>query len=163
MNQNLLTEQTAEKGVQKITATIEKGAQRVVDAVGKIKITNNTQSVPVTEAKPVPAGVVAVCKGLRSIAAATDKTADFLQSHPKEARAASESAKAIAERLTGLTTAISDASASGDKLRRATDEATSASEWIGDNFLNGGCGQCAPVINSYGRVVGGFSELLNQG
>jgi len=155
---NLLTEQTAEKGVQKITATIEKGAQRVVDAVGKIKATNN--EVAASQSYTSESNPLGMIYG--KVEDSLQKVSDFVDTHPDIAP------KKVQDFNKQLVSIIESIDAIGEADERL-DYAQSTLDWElkavsreQDNW-RGGCDQSVSVANSFGRVVGGFSELLNQG
>jgi Asp-tRNA(Asn)/Glu-tRNA(Gln) amidotransferase B subunit len=174
----LHTEKQAKQSADKLTKAIEKvertaakaievskaGSKQVVDALGKIKATNNSEeSISPLPTAPVPTaltpGTRMLHDGLKGIAATTSEIADDIIARPKEMRAAVDSATAISKQYADLVASASRTVDESEQMQRAAGEAAKASQWIGDN-LGGGCSQCASICNSSGRVVGSFDELL---
>jgi methyl-accepting chemotaxis protein len=157
------TANAMQKNTERVVGAVKDSAEKVSDTL-KRTATNNamdgTQAAAVSEAKPIPTGVTVVCDALRSLSTSTRRIADHLESNPTDAHAVAESAKAIGERFTDLTAAISTASESNEQLRKAAGEAQQASGWIGGNFSNSNP-SVSVANNSFGAVVGSFAELLN--
>jgi len=109
---------------------------RVVDAIGKIKTTNNATCAN----QPAPTSVL--YQSLKSTAHAIGQIAERVRTR-SEIPAALETAEKINENLGELLAAASEFSESGNRLRRASDESVKAAEWI--NNPNCGGAACAHV------------------
>lgn len=140
------------KKSQRVVDAVKAGSEKVADAVGKIKCTQNTDQSHPTAAE-------AVHESLRSIAASTAQIADQALKNPNEIPAMLTSAKAIAEKYADLTTQATAYSQEYKRLHQTAAEVEKAAGWIGSNYGGDGCCQSVPVNNSFGRVVGNFQEL----
>ena len=128
---NLATQAGVERATEKITGAVDKGSQKIADAVAKIKINNCEQPVP-----PSPAARV-FHDALKSIATSTSQVADKVLGCPNETKAAIESASSIARQLTDLTASASRTAQENEGLQKAAAEATQASDWVGKNLCAG--------------------------
>jgi methyl-accepting chemotaxis protein len=161
---DLATEKTAkdvgiavEKASQKIIGAVDKdtaatkaNAEKICDAIGKIKPTNNTEQ----PAAPSPT-VKVLYQGLRSVSESTSQIAEQVIARPGELKATMESASAIVRQLTDLVTSASKAAEDSEGLREVAIEASQTSRWIGGN-TTGGCNQNISIGN------GAFPVLWSQ-
>jgi ABC-type transporter Mla subunit MlaD len=154
-----------DKAAQKITADVNKnsqkeietakaGSEKIVDAVGKIKVNNAEQPDA-----PSPA-VKAVATGLARLGSAATEMSGYVLSHPDELGTTLDSGQAINEQLAKLIADAKKFSESANALKGTVGEVTKAADWIDSNHPSGGGSQCVPVCNVLGMpIVGSFNDL----
>ena len=161
------TQRGLDKAAQRVASAVEKGTQRVVDesknsrkaivdAVGKIKLTNNAEQ-PTAHSSSASA----LHRSLQSIATATAEVAERTRTHPADIPAALQSAKSIAKQFTDLTDQASRYADENRRFHKTANDVQRSAGWIGSSFCGAG-NQCA-VNNSFGMpVVGSFNELFTE-
>ena len=164
---DLATEKTAkdistaiDKASQKITADGNKNAQKAIevfktstdkitDAIGKIKPTNNaTQPVPPNSA------VEAVATGLDRLGTKALEMSEYLRCNPPtELDAVVQSVWTVEQQFSDLLASASLFDQSSKGLREATEEVAKGTTETGSSFPSeGGRIQSIPVGNSFGRL-----------
>ena len=106
-----------------------------------------------------PTASSAIYESLESIAVGTARVADHVRAYPADTSAALESAQAIAKQYSDLTDQASKFADENRRLRETAAEVNKTAGWVGSNFSGGGG---VSVNNSFGRVVGSFSDLLGR-
>jgi len=134
------------KDARKTVEAITKGSEKIVDAVGKIKSTNNVEQ---TVAQRSTASTIA--DGLTGIGESALKMAQHLYDHPDEGQTVVETMSRISQQLTDLTRCAEQASDNSNQLREAVGEAQTTADWFNEND-NGGGSQVFSVGNAFGRV-----------
>jgi len=130
---------------------VKAGSEKIADAIGKIKSTNNTEQT----AALTPA-VSSIHRGLTSLVTSANRIAERIRAHPTDLRAAAESGQAIQEQFAKL---LDDTKKYGEataELQGTVGEVEKAANWIGSNYPADASN--VPVAN-YGRVVGSFDSL----
>ena len=125
---------------------VKAGSEKIVDAVGKIKSTNNVEQ---TVAQRSTASTIA--DGLTGIGESALKMAQHLYDHPDEGQTVVETMSRISQQLTDLTRCAEQASDNSNQLREAVGEAQTTADWFNEND-NGGGSQVFSVGNAFGRV-----------
>jgi len=143
------------KNSQKAIEVFKAGADKITDAIGKIKPTNNAeQTVAPTSAAET------VADGLTSIGKSAIQLADHLRSAPStKLDAVAHRCWAIGEQFTDFFAAVSLFDKSSKELRETTEEVAKATTESGSSLPNDGGGgriQTIPVGNT------AFSALWGQ-
>ena len=142
----------AEKTTGKVSTDVQKGSEKITDAIGRIKIANSEQAIP-----PTPA-VKTVCHGLKGVSQSTTQLANYFYSNPSEWQAVGEKASAANERLGKIADSVKSCAKGLQQLQSATTEASKMAGWIGSNVCGcegggrGGLNQTIPVENSFGSL-----------
>jgi len=134
-----------QKNADKIAAATKAGSERIVDAVGKIKPTQNANQSN---------AVSAVVSGLHSVAESANIIADHVIANPADLGAVATSAKAVGQQFTNLLDATTQFAQDSDLLWKTTAEVEKAAGWLGNNYPGG-----SVPVNNAGRVVHSFNEL----
>ena len=88
----------------------------------------------------IPLAASWVSAGLQSATQSIAKIAAHLRNHPSELQAMAEKAEAVHKQLGDLIDRTSKFAESASELQGTVGEVTKASDWVGDNFSNGGGG-----------------------
>ena len=140
-----------EKNTKEVTTAVKDNAGKIIDAVGRIKTTNAAAN----ENQVVP-----VSMGLHKIAESTERLARYLHSNPGKLHAVADTAAGVNRQFTDLIDKTREYAEAATKLFSETQESAKLAGWLGGSVPHGGgCNQCFSVNNSFGRVVGDFSEL----
>jgi len=147
--------QNTEKSTQKVADTVQKSAERVVEAVGKVKIANvayNRQAVPVVAQM--------VYQGWTSVAQSTAQIAEYLRTYPAELGAAAESAKGINEQFADMIDDTSSLAKDYERLRSTVAEMKKTESGLVGSVAT--ATNVLPSVITYGRVFNSFHEVYRS-
>ena len=129
------------KDSQKVADAVKAGSEKIVDAVGKIKSTNN--------AEQTTAPILAVSTGLRSIAESANRISERIRNHPSgELGATIEAGTAIGRQFVDLLAAAKTFDEGNEKLRGTVESVTKGANWLVGEF----CGRGNDANGTVGRL-----------
>ena len=145
------------KNLQKVVDAVKQGSDKIIDAVGKIKIVNNAPSDNLQPASPTMQTVHA---GFRCIAATTARIADSILERPAEAKAAVDRARGVHTQFGDMIETATRLCDDNEALCSTVSEVRKTEDWFSSQCNDGG--QCAAVSSGGGavRVFNSFQEVF---